>query len=258
MDRRTFLTGAASIGLGATAFRPAFAQWFPSNVIRIVVPVSASTPPDILARIVANALSDAEGWKVIVENKPGGVMTHRRDRGAEAARRRPHDLVGHRAGRGGAGSRAQRAVQVREGLRAADPDRHRLQRAGGQSFGPGPFGHRTGRVSEEGPRQAHVLVGRLRHARASDRRDVQARDRRGGDACALQPIPAGDRRPGQRREHLPVHHHPAGGAAHQDRQAPRAGGDADRSASPCCPTCRPSPRPAIPKLDQRGLGRACW
>ena len=49
------------------------AQPFPSGVIRIVVPTSASTPPDILARIIANALSDGEDWKVIVENKPGGV-----------------------------------------------------------------------------------------------------------------------------------------------------------------------------------------
>ena len=51
------------------------AQPFPSGVIRIVVPASASTPPDILARIIANALSDGEGWKVMVENKPGGVNT---------------------------------------------------------------------------------------------------------------------------------------------------------------------------------------
>ena len=29
----------------------------------------------ILARIIANALSDQEGWKMIVENKPGAVMT---------------------------------------------------------------------------------------------------------------------------------------------------------------------------------------
>src|ERR1043165_2389415 len=75
MDRRSFLTGAAAIGLGATAWRPASAQTFPTGAIRIVVPTSASTPPDILARIVANALSDGEGWKVIVENKPGAVMT---------------------------------------------------------------------------------------------------------------------------------------------------------------------------------------
>ena len=74
MNRRKFLAGAAALGCGA-AFGSAFAQSFPSNVIRIVVPYSASTPPDILARIVAGALSDAEGWKVVVENKPGAVMT---------------------------------------------------------------------------------------------------------------------------------------------------------------------------------------
>lgn len=75
MDRRAFLTGAAAVGLGTAAFPPAFAQSYPSNVIRIVVPFSASTPPDILARIIATALSDGEGWKVVVENKPGAVMT---------------------------------------------------------------------------------------------------------------------------------------------------------------------------------------
>src|SRR5580704_4425801 len=75
MDRRAFLTGAAAIGLGVTAFRPALAGPFPSNVIRIVVPFSASTPPDILARIVAAALADGEGWNVIVENKPGAIMS---------------------------------------------------------------------------------------------------------------------------------------------------------------------------------------
>jgi tripartite-type tricarboxylate transporter receptor subunit TctC len=73
MNRRAFLTGAAALGLGATAFTPARAQSFPSNVIRFVVPASASTPPDILARIVANALSDVEGWRTIVEDKPGAV-----------------------------------------------------------------------------------------------------------------------------------------------------------------------------------------
>jgi tripartite-type tricarboxylate transporter receptor subunit TctC len=75
MNRRAFLTGAAALGLGAGAFGPARAQSFPSNVIRIVVPYSASTPPDILARVVATALSEGEGWNVIVENKPGAVGT---------------------------------------------------------------------------------------------------------------------------------------------------------------------------------------
>src|ERR1700756_1163126 len=75
MDRRAFLTGAAALGLGGTTLRRASAQSFPTSVVRIVVPTSASTPPDILARIVATALSDSEGWKVGVENKAGAVMT---------------------------------------------------------------------------------------------------------------------------------------------------------------------------------------
>ena len=53
----------------------AVAQNFPKGTIRIIAPVSVSTPPDILARIIANALSDDEGWKVVVEDKPGGVMS---------------------------------------------------------------------------------------------------------------------------------------------------------------------------------------
>jgi tripartite-type tricarboxylate transporter receptor subunit TctC len=73
MDRRAFLQGAAAFGLGVAAHAPAHAESFPANVIRIVVPYSASTPPDILARVVATALADGEGWNVIVENKPGAV-----------------------------------------------------------------------------------------------------------------------------------------------------------------------------------------
>jgi tripartite-type tricarboxylate transporter receptor subunit TctC len=87
MDRRAFLTGAAVIGLGACVYEPALGQSFPSNVIRIIVPFSVSTPPDILARIVATQLSDSEGWKVIVENKPGAVMTL----GAAEVLRQPAD-----------------------------------------------------------------------------------------------------------------------------------------------------------------------
>ena len=75
MDRRSFLMSAAAAGFGAVSSQSASAQSFPSNVVRIVVPNSASTPPDILARIVGNALTETEGWKVVVENKPGGVMT---------------------------------------------------------------------------------------------------------------------------------------------------------------------------------------
>ena len=65
------LSALPALGMPDTAA----AQNFPTGVIRIIAPVSVSTPPDILARIVANALAEGEGWKVVVENKPGGVMS---------------------------------------------------------------------------------------------------------------------------------------------------------------------------------------
>jgi tripartite-type tricarboxylate transporter receptor subunit TctC len=70
---RVLLALIAFVILGA--WHGAQAQSFPSGVIRIVVPTSASTPPDILARIIATALSESEGWKVVVENKPGALTS---------------------------------------------------------------------------------------------------------------------------------------------------------------------------------------
>jgi tripartite-type tricarboxylate transporter receptor subunit TctC len=52
-----------------------WAQSYPSQVIRIVVPTAPSTPPDIISRVIASELQNANGWRVIVENKPGAVQT---------------------------------------------------------------------------------------------------------------------------------------------------------------------------------------
>src|SRR5438477_8948222 len=51
------------------------AQSYPSNVIRIVVPAGAGTPPDIISRIVADELAAIEGWRLIVENRPGALQS---------------------------------------------------------------------------------------------------------------------------------------------------------------------------------------
>jgi tripartite-type tricarboxylate transporter receptor subunit TctC len=75
MNRRAFLTGAATLGLGTVALPPVHAQTFPWKVIRFVVPASVSTPPDIVTRIIANGVAQNEGWNTVIENKPGAVMT---------------------------------------------------------------------------------------------------------------------------------------------------------------------------------------
>ncbi len=60
-------------GWGSPA--PAHAESFPSRAIRIVVPTPPGTPPDVISRVVASQLSEREGWRVVVENRPGALQT---------------------------------------------------------------------------------------------------------------------------------------------------------------------------------------
>jgi tripartite-type tricarboxylate transporter receptor subunit TctC len=53
----------------------AAAQTYPSGTIRIVVGHGAGSPPDIMGRMVASELSENEGWRAIVENRPGAITT---------------------------------------------------------------------------------------------------------------------------------------------------------------------------------------
>lgn len=50
---------------------PAQAQNYPNQVVRIVVPFSAGSATDILARALAEKLSERWGQQVVVENRPG-------------------------------------------------------------------------------------------------------------------------------------------------------------------------------------------
>jgi tripartite-type tricarboxylate transporter receptor subunit TctC len=67
------IVGAAACWLTASIV-PIGAQPFPSQTIRIVAG-AAGNPGDIISRIVANELGQAEGWRVIIENKPGAMQT---------------------------------------------------------------------------------------------------------------------------------------------------------------------------------------
>ena len=72
LSRRTFLLGSLA-GLLLPGQAPA--QPYPSNVIRIVVPTSAGTPPDIISRMIADELAADEGWRLVVEDRPGALQT---------------------------------------------------------------------------------------------------------------------------------------------------------------------------------------
>jgi tripartite-type tricarboxylate transporter receptor subunit TctC len=66
---------AALAFLSASSLQTSAETVFPNGTVRFVAPFSASTPPDIISRIVSKELTESEGWRVIVENRPGGVTT---------------------------------------------------------------------------------------------------------------------------------------------------------------------------------------
>jgi tripartite-type tricarboxylate transporter receptor subunit TctC len=71
----------------ALAAAPATAQQYPTRAVRIIVPFAAGGPTDILARLLAQRLTEATGQQFIVDNRAGGGGTI----GAQAAARSAPD-----------------------------------------------------------------------------------------------------------------------------------------------------------------------
>jgi tripartite-type tricarboxylate transporter receptor subunit TctC len=74
--RRTLLT-AAAIGLAGIVPRlaPAQAQGYPAKPIRLILPYTAGSPNDAVARVFAPFLSEELGQPVVIDNRPGGGTT---------------------------------------------------------------------------------------------------------------------------------------------------------------------------------------
>lgn len=70
MIAKTTLSGIAVLTLGA-ALHPASAQNFPVKPIRVIVPLAAGGPGDVLARVIGQKLSEHVGQPVIIDNRPG-------------------------------------------------------------------------------------------------------------------------------------------------------------------------------------------
>ncbi|MES2976894.1 MAG: tripartite tricarboxylate transporter substrate binding protein [Pseudomonadota bacterium] len=66
-NRRTAVLGLLSLPL----FAIAQAQAYPNRAIKLVVPYAAGGGTDMLARLVAQKLSDKWGQSVVIDNKPG-------------------------------------------------------------------------------------------------------------------------------------------------------------------------------------------
>ncbi len=69
---------------------PAAAQEWPRKPIRMLVGFGAGGGTDIVARIIAQPLSEALGQQVVIENKPGAGSTLASDKVAKAPKGRLH------------------------------------------------------------------------------------------------------------------------------------------------------------------------
>src|SRR5882724_955925 len=85
--RRQFLRLAAGVAALPAVSRIAWAQAYPSRPVRIIVGFAAGGISDIVARLIAQWLSERLGQPFVVENRPGASGTI----ADQAAVNAPHD-----------------------------------------------------------------------------------------------------------------------------------------------------------------------
>lgn len=71
MKRRNFGLTALFIACGISTAVPSYGQTYPVRPIRMVVPFSAGSATDIVARVLSAQLSKALGKPIVVDNRPG-------------------------------------------------------------------------------------------------------------------------------------------------------------------------------------------
>jgi tripartite-type tricarboxylate transporter receptor subunit TctC len=86
-SRRRFIPRASACLVGAALSRRVVAQAYPSRPVKIIVGYPSGGPIDIVARLIAQAMSERAGQAFIVENRPGAGGNV----GAEAVVRAPAD-----------------------------------------------------------------------------------------------------------------------------------------------------------------------
>ena len=227
-----------------TGVAPSSAQGYPTRPVRVVVGFPAGGPTDVIARLVAQKLSDSLGQQFFVENIARRRRQHRRRSGrARDARRLHHHGDQHRLPREPQPLR-QGALRSDQGFRRRDPGRGFAERRGGQ---PAGTGQDAARARAADPRQS----GQVQLCRPGRR--VDAAPRRRAVSADLQARPGARSLHGRGAGRAGDHRRPHADRLHRAavlpcrryrpvkcvRSALRR-----RSARSKYPTCRPSPSKA--------------
>ena len=170
-------------------------------------PAPAGSPPDIVPRLVANAIVESEGWRIVLENKPGASLTLA---GVEVLRQPADGYSIYAQALPLSAAPAFLPSMPFNLITDFDPVIRLSASYNVLVVNPSV---RANSVAElvallkSQPDKMSLLFRRRRHARASRRRTVQAADRRARNARALpHQFFQRDCRPAQRHQPIHVHH----------------------------------------------------
>src|SRR6516165_11676649 len=85
LPRRNFLHLAVGAAALPAVSRFAWAQAYPTRPVRVIVPFAPGGQVDVVARLIAQRLSEQLGQQFYVENAPGGGSTIGTGRATQAA-----------------------------------------------------------------------------------------------------------------------------------------------------------------------------
>ena len=125
------LAGSAWLLLAGASY--AQSPGYPDRPVRIIVPFAAAGPTDVVARLIAQKLSEKLGQQFYIENMAGAGGNHRHGRRRQGAGRRPHDPDRVVELQRQSESLRQGALRPRQGLRTGHHGGGLAQRAVRQS-----------------------------------------------------------------------------------------------------------------------------